>query len=167
MCGGPHRCWAEKKLPSSDACAGRLPFEGKDKQEIKKNITANNLAGFPSFLTPQCQSFVRAMLTYHFSERPSCAELLRHPYITMYTPTPKPQLPGIISLQAFTLGAAGMGQHHRLWGWHWLTVHAHRLLHGIRHTKNRLPLTRVQYPAAHSSMPAAAAPVARAAGATA
>eukprot|EP00887_Chlorella_sp_A99_P003163 scaffold9.g3163.t1 len=87
---------------------GRLPFEGKDKPEIKKNITANNLATFPSFLSPQCQAFIRAMLTYRPSERPSCAELLRHPYIAMYIPLPKPQLPGIISVQAFTAGGAAV-----------------------------------------------------------
>lgn len=89
--------------------SGRLPFEGKDKPEIKRNITANNLATFPSFLTPQCQAFIRAMLTYDVDQRPSCVELLRHPYIAMYMPPPKPAhtLPGVITLQAFTPGAAG------------------------------------------------------------
>ncbi len=42
-----------RAVAAAVVCAGRLPFEGKDKPEIKRNITANNLAGFPSFLTPQ------------------------------------------------------------------------------------------------------------------
>lgn len=39
-------------IPAPLPCAGRLPFEGKDKPEIKRNITANNLAAMPAFLTP-------------------------------------------------------------------------------------------------------------------
>lgn len=90
--------------------AGRLPFEGKDKPEIKRNITANNLAALPSFLTPQCQSFIKAMLTYGADERPSCAQLLQHPYITMYCapPVAKPAvLPNVIALNAYSPGAGG------------------------------------------------------------
>ncbi|PRW60302.1 kinase [Chlorella sorokiniana] len=89
---------------------GRLPFEGKDKPEIKRNITANNLAPLPSFLTPQCQSFIKAMLTYSVDQRPSCAQLLQHPYITMYCtpPVPKPAtLPNVIALHAYSPGAGG------------------------------------------------------------
>ncbi|PSC75138.1 exostosin-like glycosyltransferase [Micractinium conductrix] len=91
---------------------GRLPFEGKDKPEIKRNITANNLAALPSFLTPQCQSFIKAMLTYGVDERPSCAQLLAHPYITMYCapPAPKPQqgtLAHVVALHAYSPGAGG------------------------------------------------------------
>lgn len=90
--------------------AGRLPFEGKDKPEIKRNITANNLAALPSFLTPQCQSFIKAMLTYGADERPSCAQLLQHPYITMYCaqPVAKPAvLPNVIALNAYSPGTGG------------------------------------------------------------
>ena len=104
--------------------AGRLPFEGKDKPEIKRNITANNLAAMPGFLTPQCQDFIRAMLTYSPHERPSCAQLLKHPYITMHCAPPPPQqqqpkpaavaaaaatggLPNIIALHAYSPGAGG------------------------------------------------------------
>ena len=88
--------------------AGRLPFEGKDKPEIKRNITANNLAAFPSFLTPQCQSFVRAMLTYDAAQRPSCEQLLAHPFLAMYAaPKPHPQLANVITLNAYTPNAAG------------------------------------------------------------
>ena len=93
--------------------AGRLPFEGKDKPEIKRNITANNLAPLPSFLTPQCQSFIKAMLTYSMDQRPSCAQLLQHPYITMYCtpPVPKPAaLPNVIALHAYSPGAGGPGE---------------------------------------------------------
>jgi serine/threonine protein kinase len=83
---------------------GRLPFEGKDKPEIKRNITANHLMPLPSFLTPQCQSFIRAMLTYAANERPSCAQLLQHPYIAMYCGTQ--QKPGstsnVIALHAYS-----------------------------------------------------------------
>ena len=89
--------------------AGRLPFEGKDKPEIKRNITSNNLAPLPSFLTPQCQSFIKAMLTWGVDERPSCAQLLQHPYIAMYCappPAPKPAtLPNVIALNAYSPGA--------------------------------------------------------------
>ena len=93
--------------------AGRLPFAGKDKPEIKRNITANNLAPLPSFLTPQCQSFIKAMLTYSVDQRPSCAQLLQHPYITMYCtpPVPKPAaLPNVIALHAYSPGAGGPGE---------------------------------------------------------
>lgn len=95
--------------PHPPNAAGRLPFEGKDKPEIKRNITANNLAALPSFLTPQCQSFIRAMLTYQPDARPSCAQLLQHPYIAMYcAPPPKPAaLPNVIALHAYSPGAAG------------------------------------------------------------
>lgn len=90
---------------------GRLPFEGKDKPEIKRNITSNNLAPLPSFLTPQCQSFIKAMLTWGVDERPSCAQLLQHPYIAMYCappPAPKPAtLPNVIALNAYSPGAGG------------------------------------------------------------
>jgi serine/threonine protein kinase len=97
--------------PLPRPCAGRLPFEGKDKPEIKRNITANNLAAMPSFLTPQCQSFIHSMLTYSADERPSCTQLLQHPYITMYCaqPPPKPVAapPNAINLHAYSLGAGG------------------------------------------------------------
>ncbi|KAL4449408.1 hypothetical protein ABPG77_007052 [Micractinium sp. CCAP 211/92] len=90
---------------------GRLPFEGKDKPEIKRNITDNNLAQLPSFLTPQCQSFIKAMLTWDVDERPSCAQLLQHPYMAMYCPaTAAPKqaaLPNVIALNAYTPGAGG------------------------------------------------------------
>lgn len=100
-------------LPASPSLfSGRLPFEGKDKPEIKRNITANNLSALPNFLTPQCQSFIRAMLTYSAEERPSCAQLLQHPYITMYCPQlqPKPAaLPNVIALHAYSPGAGECG----------------------------------------------------------
>ncbi len=51
---------------------------------------------------------IRAMLTYSPAERPSAEALLAHPYITMYTSSPKPSLfSNVISLQAFTPGSAG------------------------------------------------------------
>lgn len=107
-------------IPAPLPCAGRLPFEGKDKPEIKRNITANNLAAMPAFLTPQCQSFIRAMLTYSPDQRPSCAKLLQHPYIAMHCA----QAPGkpaaaptrTVSLHAYSLGAGegpGRGAVHR------------------------------------------------------
>lgn len=105
----PNRPSQSPLLPRA---AGRLPFEGKDKPEIKRNITANNLAPLPSFLTPQCQSFIKAMLTYSVDQRPSCAQLLQHPYITMYCtpPVPKPAaLPNVIALHAYSPGAGGPG----------------------------------------------------------
>lgn len=61
--------------------AGRLPFEGKDKPEIKKNITANNLAGFPSFLTPQAsgvsQASYLAQINTPLAVKCQCANSLR------------------------------------------------------------------------------------------
>ncbi len=119
----PPACWPVQQhcLPCQPASlAGRLPFEGKDKPEIKRNITSNNLAPLPSFLTPQCQSFIKAMLTYGVDERPSCAQLLQHPYITMYCtpPAPKPAaLPNVIALHAYSPGAGGPGEAGRSGGW--------------------------------------------------
>lgn len=54
------------------------------------------------------------MLTYGVDERPSCAQLLAHPYITMYCapPAPKPQqgtLAHVVALHAYSPGAGGLG----------------------------------------------------------
>lgn len=52
------------------------------------------------------------MLTYHVDQRPSCAQLLQHPYITMYCspPAPKPAaLPNVIALHAYSPGPGAMG----------------------------------------------------------
>ncbi|KAI3429522.1 hypothetical protein D9Q98_005611 [Chlorella vulgaris] len=90
---------------------GQLPFAGKDKPEIKRSITSNNLSPLPPFLSQQCQSFIHAMLTYNVQERPSCATLLQHPFIAMHCtplppPPPKPApLPSIVTLHAYTPGA--------------------------------------------------------------
>lgn len=63
---------------------GRLPFEGRDKAEIKAAISEYRLAAFPAFISPQCQAMVRAMLSKDPAKRPSAEELLTHPYMQMY-----------------------------------------------------------------------------------
>jgi serine/threonine protein kinase len=60
---------------------GRLPFEGKDKAEIKASISAYKLVAFPSYVSTHCQSMIGAMLAYDPADRPSAEQLLRHPYI--------------------------------------------------------------------------------------
>ena len=147
--------------------AGRLPFEGKDKPEIKRNITANNLAPLPSFLTPQCQSFIKAMLTYSVDQRPSCAQLLQHPYITMYCtpPVPKPvALPNVIALHAYSPGAGGPGRPD-VPVWICTGGPAYKLLRPLCHLPPRNPHTTACAPAWDAVPGGAAARPATAAGA--
>lgn len=83
---------------------GRLPFEGRDKTEIKDSISSHHLAAFPSFVSPKCQGMIRAMLSFDPKMRPSAAELLSHPYMQIYCNV-DPHIPlrastGMISLEA-------------------------------------------------------------------
>lgn len=67
---------------------------------------STQLPALPASAMLQCQSMIRAMLAYSPGDRPSAEALLCHPYLTMYGPSPKPT-GNVISLQAFTPGAAG------------------------------------------------------------
>lgn len=67
---------------------GRLPFEGKDKAEIKAAITAYNLTAFPPYVSAQCQAMIRTMLAYERDQRPTALELLSHPYLQTYCKSP-------------------------------------------------------------------------------
>lgn len=60
---------------------GRLPFEGRNKVEIKDSIREYRLAAFPSHVSTHCQSMIRSMLAYNPGERPSAQQLLQHPFM--------------------------------------------------------------------------------------
>lgn len=83
---------------------GRLPFEGRDKAEMKAAIAEYNLAPFPSHTSTTCQSLVRSMLSFDQSQRPSAECLLQHPYILDHLMTlgqsPPPVAPPVVSLHA-------------------------------------------------------------------
>ena len=61
--------------------AGHLPFEGKDKADVKAAITAGRLRALPHHLSPECCDFVNSMLEPQPSKRPGAAQLLAHPYV--------------------------------------------------------------------------------------
>ena len=63
---------------------GRLPFEGRDKAEIKAAITEYNLAPFPLYVSTECHSMICSMLAYNKELRPPAAELLKHAYLQKY-----------------------------------------------------------------------------------
>ena len=67
---------------------GRLPFEGKDKAEIKAAITAYHFAAFPPYVSTQCQGIIKSMLAYDREQRPGAAELLGHQYLQTYCRAP-------------------------------------------------------------------------------
>jgi serine/threonine protein kinase len=63
---------------------GRLPFEGKDKAEIKAAISGYKLAEFPAYVGIQCQNMICSMLAYDSVDRPAAATLMTHPYLQMH-----------------------------------------------------------------------------------
>jgi serine/threonine protein kinase len=63
---------------------GRLPFEGKDKSEIKAAISGYKLAAFPPYVGIQCQNMICAMLAYDPEDRPAAATLMTHPFLQMH-----------------------------------------------------------------------------------
>lgn len=63
---------------------GRLPFEGKDKAEIKAAITGYKLSPFPSYVGIQCQNMICSMLAYSPEDRPAAQTLLTHPFLQMH-----------------------------------------------------------------------------------
>ena len=82
---------------------GRLPFEGRDKAEMKAAISDYNLAAFPSHTSSTCQSIIRSMLSYDQSQRPSAECLLQHPYILTHLVThgqSPPVMAPVVSLHA-------------------------------------------------------------------
>jgi serine/threonine protein kinase len=63
---------------------GRLPFEGKDKTEIKAAISGYKLSAFPSYVGIQCQNMICSMLAYDPEDRPAAATLMAHPFLQMH-----------------------------------------------------------------------------------
>jgi len=57
--------------------AGKLPFEGHDKHEIKQAILDNRFASFPKNLSVSCQAIIGDMLSYFPDNRPSAFTLRR------------------------------------------------------------------------------------------
>ena len=65
-------------------CAGHLPFDGRDKEEIKRAITLGRMRALPPHLSGDCVSFIREMLESDPEARPSAAALLQHPFISRH-----------------------------------------------------------------------------------
>ncbi|KAG7666755.1 hypothetical protein Ndes2437B_g08469 [Nannochloris sp. 'desiccata'] len=63
---------------------GRLPFEGKDKAEIKAAISGYKLSAFPAYVGIQCQNIICSMLAYDSEDRPAAATLMTHPFLQMH-----------------------------------------------------------------------------------
>ena len=63
---------------------GKLPFEGKNKLEVKNAIREYRLTPFPSHVSTHCQSMIRAMLAYDPDSRPSAEQLLQHPFMQIH-----------------------------------------------------------------------------------
>lgn len=64
---------------------GHLPFEGRDKTEVKRSIKAGRLRPLPLTLSSPAIDFIVSMLEYDAARRPSAAELLQHPFIKMHS----------------------------------------------------------------------------------
>lgn len=79
---------------------GKLPFEGKDKSEIKAAITAYNLASFPSYISASCQAMIRSMLAYDHKDRPSAEQLLQHPYLLAFAQAGRGSPGPVVALHA-------------------------------------------------------------------
>lgn len=77
---------------------GRLPFEGRDKADIKESIACYRLAAFPLCVSPLCQGMIRGMLSYEATARPSAAELLRHPFLAAHAAR-APPVGGTVTLE--------------------------------------------------------------------
>ncbi|BDA46227.1 probable serine/threonine-protein kinase Nek1 at N-terminal half [Coccomyxa sp. Obi] len=72
---------------------GHLPFEGRDKTEIKAAITAGHMRPFSAALSPACASFVGSMMVRDAKVRPSARQLLQHPIVLGYTRVAQPPQP--------------------------------------------------------------------------
>ena len=67
--------------------AGHLPFEGRNKEEIKHAISAGIMRPFPQGMSPACMSFVSAMMIRDVQQRPGAKQLLQHPIVLTYLRT--------------------------------------------------------------------------------
>ena len=65
--------------------SGHLPFDGRDKEEIKRAITLGRMRALPPHLSADCVAFISDMLESDPETRPSAAQLLRHPYIARHS----------------------------------------------------------------------------------
>ena len=65
--------------------AGHLPFDGRDKEEIKRAITLGRMRALPPHLSSDCVAFISDMLESDPETRPSAVQLLRHPYIARHS----------------------------------------------------------------------------------
>lgn len=86
-----------------ELATGRLPFEGRDKAEIKASITAYRLAAFGRHVSPVCQDFIKSMLAYSPLDRPAASALLCHPFLRLHAPQSKAALQAL-SLLAYPAG---------------------------------------------------------------
>jgi serine/threonine protein kinase len=83
------RAWRTREAgaePLPRPRAGHLPFEGREKADIKRAITLHRMRPLPPSISPACADFVRAMLTHDAALRPSAAALLGHPYLLAHAP---------------------------------------------------------------------------------
>lgn len=75
--------------------AGHLPFDGKDKTNIKNAIAEGRIKSLPSSHSGECIEFVASMLRQNPAQRPSCQELLQHPYVLKHCQQAGPSTPRI------------------------------------------------------------------------
>ena len=54
-------------------CAGHLPFEGREKADIKRAIALHHMRPLPPSTSPVCADFLRCMLAHSAAARPSAA----------------------------------------------------------------------------------------------
>lgn len=65
-------------------CAGRSPFEGASKDEIKAAILGYRMRPLPAFLTPGCQDFILQAMCPRAEDRPGAYDLLKHPWVQLH-----------------------------------------------------------------------------------
>jgi len=76
-------CVCRLTVPPSRV-AGRSPFEGASKDEIKAAILGFQMRPLPGFLTPGCQDFILKCLCPKAGDRPSALALLSHPWVQLH-----------------------------------------------------------------------------------
>ncbi|TNV84969.1 hypothetical protein FGO68_gene14326 [Halteria grandinella] len=82
--GAPCDIWSLGVLTYQMIC-GELPFEASSKAELFKKITQGRFAykqNIWAYVSAECRQFITACLTLAQYERPTAAQLLKHPWIT-------------------------------------------------------------------------------------